>query len=154
MSTSYLQRQKREKTRQFNFLSQWNSQTYTTNKTTYMYIHAAFKRLTSHKPFCIVYWLQSIYKPKEMVLFMQTDIYIFVCLFVLLNPFCLSNQSVLREVMHNPNTWGREQVRNLIAAGTHTKEPFFFPLLLCTRQTGCIFDLAVMTKCNLTMQHG
>lgn len=33
---------KNEKTRQFNFLSRCNSQTYTTNKTNYMYIHDVF----------------------------------------------------------------------------------------------------------------
>jgi len=87
---------KKEKTGQFNFLSQCNSQTYTTNKTNYRYIHAVFKRLTLHNPSCIVF-LASVnvqIKGNDLI---YANRHRYFCLFVCSAESILLEQSELSE---------------------------------------------------------
>lgn len=146
MSTSYLQRQKRKKQDNLTF-----------HHSSFTNIHYKQHLKDWHHTIRSALFIGPSHcsnHRKQSYLCKWTYFGLFDCLFVLLNPFYLSNQCILRVVMHNPNTWGRKQVRNLIAARTHARETFFFfPLPLCTRQTGCKFDLAETTEFNLTRQH-
>ncbi len=133
---------KKEKTRQFNFPSKLHSQTYTTNNIQNIDITQAALH-------CL---LASVIVQTIGNSLIYATGHILVCLLFWMN-LTWAISAFWEWLCIAPTHGAVNRLETWLQLGHMPEKPSPPPLLLCTRQTGCKFDLAVTTECNLTMQH-